>query len=349
MLDRRSFLAGASAALISSTATARVAPPARDRSLGVVIHSYPIRSRIERTKGFTEPATFLAFCRDRGAAGVQLPLGIRTASEAAKLRAQVERFGMYLEGSVRPPKDRSDVERFSAEIRTARDAGALVVRTVMLVGRRYETFRTARAYADFARNALASLHLAEPIVSRFKVTLAVENHKDYRADELADVMKRLSSEYVGVCVDTGNNLALLEQPLETAKALAPWAAACHLKDMAVEEGRDGFHLAEVPLGDGLLDLKGILAVLRKARPAIRFSLEMITRDPLHVPCLADGYWATFDKVPGRDLARTLALVRARAAKTPLPRISRLSQAKQLEVEDQNVRRSIAYGRDRLGL
>src|SRR5206468_9723652 len=101
----------------------------------------------------------------------------------------------------------------------------------------------------------------EPVLARHKVTLAVENHKDFRADELAGLMQGLSSERVGVCVDTGNNIALLEDPSETARVLAPWAASCHLKDMAVEETADGFLLSEVPLGEGFLDLRGIVAVL----------------------------------------------------------------------------------------
>src|SRR5262249_39483833 len=216
-------------------------------------------------------------------------------------------------------------------------------------GRRYETFHAAKEYTAFAEQALASLRLAEPVVARHKVTLAVENHKDFRTDELVGVMKAIGSEFVGVTVDTGNSIALLEGPTETAEALAPWAAACHLKDMAVEDAADGFLLAEVPLGDGFLDLKRIVEVLRKGRPAIRFSLEMITRDPLRIPCLTDDYWATLDKVPGRDLARALALVKKHAPKEPLPRISKLKVEEQLAVEDRNVRRSLEYGRAHLGL
>ena len=36
---------------------------------------------------------------------------------------------------------------------------------------------------------------------------------------------------------------------------------------------------------------------------------MITRDPLKVPCLTEGYWVTFPDLPGRHLAHTLSLVR----------------------------------------
>ena len=122
----------------------------------------------------------------------------------------------------------------------------------------------------------------------------------------AELMRRLGSEHIGVCVDTGNNIALLDDPLETVTTLAPWAFSCHLKDMGVAECPDGFLLSEVPLGEGLLDLGRIVKVLREGRPKLRFNLEMITRDPLLIPCLQDGYWATFGGVPVRLVtAKTL--------------------------------------------
>src|SRR5205085_8990650 len=124
--------------------------------------------------------------------------------------------------------------------------------------------------------------LAEPIVAKHHVRMAIENHKDFRVPELLDVLKRLGSERVGVCLDTGNSIALLEDPLAVVEALAPVAVTSHFKDMAVEDAADGFRLAEVPLGDGYLDLAKMVAVLRRANLAIRFNLEMITRDPLSV-------------------------------------------------------------------
>ena len=172
--------------------------------------------------------------------------------------------------------------------------------------------------------------LAAPVVARHGILLAVENHKDYRSDELVALMRTLESPHVGVCVDTGNNLALLEEPLATVEALAPWAFSCHLKDMAVDEHPEGFLLSEVPLGEGFLDLARIASVLRRRRPAIRFSIEMITRDPLRIPCLTRGYWATLEDMPASRLAAMLALVRTHAARDDLPQVRDLSPARRIE-------------------
>ena len=68
-------------------------------------------------------------------------------------------------------------------------------------------------------------------------------------------------------------------------------------------------MSEVPLGQGTLDLPRIVELCQKHNPQIVFNLEMITRDPLKIPCLTDEYWATFPGVPGSDLARTLRMVK----------------------------------------
>ena len=171
------------------------------------------------------------------------------------------------------------------------------------------------------------------MVARHGILLAVENHKDWRADELLAILKRVGNDHVGVCLDTGNSVALLEDPMDVIEALAPGPFTTHFKDMGLDEYRDGFLLAEVPLGSGVLDLPRAVRILRAARPEIRFNIEMITRDPLRVPCLAEKYWATFPDLPGRHLARTLSLVRDHPPSRPLPRISQLPRDEQLRAED----------------
>ncbi|MDE0125096.1 MAG: hypothetical protein OXN97_11025 [Bryobacterales bacterium] len=74
-------------------------------------------------------------------------------------------------------------------------------------------------------------------------------------------------------------VSLLEDPLETAGPFAPYATAVHLKDMGVEAYEDGFLLAEVPFGGGCLDLEAVVDAIRTVRPKVRFTLEVINRDP----------------------------------------------------------------------
>lgn len=331
-MTRREF-ASVTATCLATSARAGD-PPAAD--LGLVQYSFGLKLKAER--GLADPVRFLELARDRGATAVQLPLG--TADPSA-VRKACDRLGINVEGIVSPPKDDADRERFAAELAAARACGADVVRTVLLGGRRYEVFDKPGDYPAFAERAEATLRRAEPVARAKKVVLAVENHKDFRADEQVGLLTKLASEWVGACVDTGNNLALLDDPRGTVDALAPFARSVHLKDVAVEESPDGFRMSEVPLGRGSLDLPAMVKALRAKNPRVRFHLEMLTRDPLTIPCLTDKYWATLGRVPGRDLSRALARAR-RPAGTPLPRISGLTPAEQVAAEERNVRESFAF-------
>ena len=346
---RREILAaGLAAVAVPGTAIAR---GRASNKLGLVIHSFPARSAGDRDRRpedrFADPIRFLEHARSLGARGIQVAIGARNEASADDLRARAGAASMDLEGIVSLPREQGDVDRFGAEILTARRAGATIVRTAMLTGRRYETFDSLAAFRRAADRAAFSLALAAPVVARHGVRLAVENHKDFRADELVAMLKKLGSDHVGTCVDTGNSMALLEDPIETVETLAPLAITTHFKDMGVEEYDLGFRLAEVPLGAGVLDLPRIVRILRASRPEIPFNLEMITRDPLDIPCLADRYWATFPDIPGRQLARALSSVRAHPPGQPLPRVARLGPEERLRAEDENLRRCLAYAQDHL--
>jgi 3-oxoisoapionate decarboxylase len=330
------------------------AAPAEMRArnpLGLVIHSFPVRSSGDRDRRpedrLADPIRFLDHGRSLGARGVQVAIGVRDDAYADSLRARAEAASMDLEGIVSLPRDEGDLPRFEADIRTAKRAGATIARTALLSGRRYEVFATLAAFREQADRAARSLALAAPVVARHGVRLAVENHKDLRAEELVAVLKKLGSDHVGTCVDTGNSMALLEDPMEVVEALAPWAITTHFKDMGVEEYSRGFRIAEVPLGAGVLDLPRMVRTLRAARPEIPFNLEMITRDPLDIPCLDDRYWSTFPDLPGRQLARALSFARAHVPDHPLPRVSPLGPDERLRLEDANILRSLEYAREHL--
>jgi 3-oxoisoapionate decarboxylase len=317
------------------------------------MHSYGYHWTAGRNKTpdarFKDALEYLEYCHSLGAGGVQVGIGAQEPDYAATLRRKAAEYGMYIEAQASLPRQEPDVERFDAEVRTAKESGADVIRTAMLSGRRYETFDSPQAFDEFAKRSWTSLTLAEPVVRKHGLRLAVENHKDWRIPELLDILKRISSEHVGVCVDMGNSIALLENPLMIIEAYAPFAFSTHLKDMAVEEYEDGFLLSEVPLGEGFLDLKPMIEILNRTSPRVRFLLEMITRDPLKIPCLTAKYWATMQWVPGRELAGTLAMVRKHASKKPLPRVAELDGAGKLRAEDDNVRKSLAFAQQQLGL
>jgi sugar phosphate isomerase/epimerase len=345
-MKRREFFQASAAALAATAACA--GPNARPR-LGVVVHSYGMRRAAEPSGPLADPIGFIEHCGKLGAGGVQIGLGDRPADYRRRLRERLDASGMYVEGMTRLPEERREVERFEREVETARACGATILRTALLSGRRYEVFKTAQEFRDFRDRGRRALTLARPVVEKHQVRIAIENHKDWRSAELLELLGFIKSPRFGVCVDTGNSIALLETVDETVAALAPHAFTTHLKDMGVAEYTDGFLLSEVPLGSGFLDLPRVLRTLRQANPAIRFNLEMITRDPLRIPCLTRGYWATLGDVPAPRLAAMLALVRTHAARDGLPQVRDLTAPQRVEREEDNVRRSVRFANERLQL
>jgi sugar phosphate isomerase/epimerase len=268
---------------------------------------------------------------------------------ARRTRRLKEELGLYLEIQTFLPRAGEDPGVFEQAVKVARAAGASSLRVVCLLGRRYEMFDSRAAWEEAVSGFHRQIAVAVPIVERHKMRLGIENHKDWRVDQQVALLRQYSSEYVGVTLDTGNNLSILDHPEETVEKLAPWTFNTHFKDMAVEETEDGFLMSEVPLGEGMLDLPRMVKTIRAARPDVYFSLEMITRDPLLVPCLTETYWASFTEIPGADLARFLRRMRASKPRSPLPRISGLSDAERYALEVDLVNRSLAYATTHLSL
>lgn len=325
-------------------------------SFGIAYTSFPIMTRQIRQamadRGPSLPAEkFIDLCQSFGSDGCQMDFAQLISTEAdylKRIRAQLEEKEMFLELSV-SGKMLEGTEAFEKVAAVAQALGVSRLRTALLSGRRYEDFSHLNKWKEFADRWQQTLRRIEPVLRQHKLLVGIENHKDWLADELAEMLGRASSRYLGACVDFGNNLALLEDPLEVAQKLAPYVVTTHLKDMALKPYDLGFELSEVPLGAGFLPLAKIVGILRRARPDVRFCLEMITRDPLKVPYHTDGYWATYEK---RDAARIREFESSLLGKfsaKQLPRVSNLTSALMLAAEDENIRRSAAYAKQTLEL
>jgi sugar phosphate isomerase/epimerase len=291
----------------------------------------------------------MAIAASVGAAGAHGGMTPIDVDWARKVRRMKDELDMYVEIQTFLPRDGEDPAVFEHAVKVAKEAGASSLRVVCLLGRRYEMFDTPADWDAAVEVFHRQIATAVPIVETHRMRLGIENHKDWRVDQQVELLRQYSSEYVGVTLDTGNNLSVLDDPMETVEKLAPYTFNVHFKDMALQETETGFLMSEVPLGEGLLDLTRMVDTIRRARPEINFSLEMITRDPLEVPCLTDKYWATFGDVGGLALAKALERIRANPPRAPLPSIKGLSDGERYALEVELVGRSITYARDHLGL
>ena len=141
------------------------------------------------------------------------------------------------------------------------------------------------SWPEHRERLLPLLRRAVAAAARHRVVLAIENHIDFLADELVEIIEAVGSPWLAVCLDTANNLRILEDPLVAAQKLAPYAKATHFKDVAAYRGdpKDFAFWPSVPLGDGLIDLPAIVGYLRDAKYDGLIALEI---DYLH-PQYAD--------------------------------------------------------------
>lgn len=269
----------------------------------------------------------------------------------AKIKRQLNDYDMRATLLVRTPRTDADLPKYEAAVKAASEMdGRIVCVHDPFSGRRYEQFKSAAEFHQFDAMCRAAVRRAEPILRKYKMKLAIENHKGWRSDELVEWVKSTSSEYVGVCLDLVNNVSLIETPQQTIDTLEPYTIFVSFKDIGVDFYDDGILLSEVPFGEGHLDLKGLVARFQKKDPKMLFQLEMLTRDPLKVPIFTEQYWRVFDAkspVPPRDLAMLVDYVRKHPPRKPLPKTSGMTPQEQLTLEDKLNEQCIAYAREHL--
>ncbi len=181
-------------------------------------------------------------------------------------------------GSGRYPEQVADLKNHT-EIAAA--VGAKVMR-ICCGGRRTRL----PDWAEHKALLLPLLHDAVAHASGHGVVLAIENHIDFLADELVELVETIDSPWLGVCLDTANNLRMLEDPAVAIEKLAPFARATHVKDITAQRGnpREFAFWPSVPLGKGLIDLPRAFDDLRKHGYTGLLALEI---DYLHPDYASD--------------------------------------------------------------
>lgn len=131
------------------------------------------------------------------------------------------------------------------------------------------------------RHVTAVLKASLPIAERHGVTLLLENHSDFSADEYARIVGDLDDERFGVFLDLINPISALEDPVPVVDRLAPLAPAGHVKDYVFESipTDDGYHRRGFSIlwrypGEGVAPLREIVDALRRRVDGEEFVLTV---------------------------------------------------------------------------
>jgi 3-oxoisoapionate decarboxylase len=118
------------------------------------------------------------------------------------------------------------------------------------------------------------LRQVAPDYQQAGVSLAIENHFFIGSSQLANLIERVGSPNVGVCLDVANSVASQEWPIETVTTLAPYALNVHLKDFVILPHPEGVGvvISGAPLGEGRQDIPALLDAI-PSRHEVNFLLE----------------------------------------------------------------------------
>lgn len=106
-----------------------------------------------------------------------------------------------------------------------------------------------------------------PELATKNVVLAIENHDRFPSKVLADIIKRVGSDCVGICLDTANSLGAGEGIETVVDTLGPFTVNLHIKDFYISRlsHQMGFTVEGRPAGQGMLDIPWLLDKLRLFR------------------------------------------------------------------------------------
>ncbi|HEY1335902.1 MAG TPA: TIM barrel protein [Bryobacteraceae bacterium] len=142
------------------------------------------------------------------------------------------------------------------------------------------------------------------------VKFAIENHKDLYCWQTRQIIDAAGKEFVGSYLDTGNPVFVMEDPLATVETLGPVAVMLHLRDSVVYESPKGVMVQWVPLGEGVVDFKKIVAKAKEVCPPIAVYNKPITgRPPQLMAIFEPEFMKSWMDMRASDLARFLALAK----------------------------------------
>lgn len=195
-------------------------------------------------------------------------------------------------------------------IREATVLGATVVRlglTPVLCGDRNAW---SAKWPELVAGARTALKKHGPEAAAAGIWLAIENHQDFRSEELVGFCEE-AGEGVGICFDTGNTFPVGEAPLPFTRWIAPYVCHVHLKDYQAQWTDEGYRLVRCAIGDGAVPFREMIAILAEHHERLSAVLEPGALEARHVRLFTPEWWNGYPPMSAPELATCLAAARVR--------------------------------------
>ena len=209
------------------------------------------------------PVQFMDYLAKIGVdvAMVNVPRDMQTDPAALKeIKDHADKLGMSLilsDGCICPsstsfnPKFGTVEEQLTQTLNVARTLGVRGLRVVVGM---------AKERPEIEMHMENTLKVVRSMRSRILdsgLKLAIENHGgDFQARELKTLVEAAGKDVLGVTLDPGNSLWMMEDPHLTLELLGPYAEVSHVRDTAVWRVPEGVAIRWVNMGDGNVDIDG---------------------------------------------------------------------------------------------
>ena len=123
---------------------------------------------------------------------------------------------------------------------------------------------------------------AMKVADNYGIKLADENHIDYNADEMLELIHNVNHPNFGINFDTGNFLRVLDDPIQGMEKLARFTFSTHVKDLKINPQaavNDWYFFSCTPVGDGLVDNQKLAQLLKDANYEGFLAMEIDTLHP----------------------------------------------------------------------
>jgi len=237
------------------------------------------------------------------------------AEHLAKVKEHAERVGIAIDagiGCICPlshgwnPREGNPTEFLAKGLRTAKAVGAHSMRC-------YMGARGDRPHLDACMDVtIKALRSVRSEALDLGVRIGVENHAgDMQAREVKLLIEESGKDFVGSCLDSGNPMWVVENPLVTIETLGPYVVTTHIRDSAVFETPHGAAAQWVALGDGSVDFRRFLELYQKLCPKAAMQLEIITgRPPTPLPYRDPEFWNDFPHALASEFSRFVELAKS---------------------------------------
>lgn len=122
-------------------------------------------------------------------------------------------------------------------------------------------------------HAVEGLLGVRPSCEATGVKVGVENHEEFTADEILEIVQRVNHPMIGACLDSGNTLPVGDDPVEATRKLAPHTVCMHFKDWRVHWSDGVPRWEHCPLGEGEARAAEVFTLLRELRPELPITIE----------------------------------------------------------------------------